>query len=41
MKGTAEAGMAKGKTKTVGATLGLLSLVLAASTVALWFRQIN
>ncbi len=41
MKGTAEAGMAKGKTKTVGTTLGLLSLVLAASTVALWFRQIN
>ncbi|MEE2776636.1 MAG: hypothetical protein VYE73_07720 [Acidobacteriota bacterium] len=41
MKGTAEAGVAKGKTKNVGTTLGLLSLVLAAITVALWFRQIN
>ena len=29
------------RTKKVGTTLGVLALVLAAATVALWFRQIG
>jgi cellobiose-specific phosphotransferase system component IIC len=29
------------ETKKVGTTLGVLALVVAAVTVALWFRQIN
>jgi cellobiose-specific phosphotransferase system component IIC len=34
-------GAARSGTKKVGTTLGLLALVVAAVTVALWFRQIN
>jgi hypothetical protein len=33
--------VARGGTKKVGTTLGLLAFVVAAVTVALWFRQIN
>ena len=40
MSGTAKT-TAKGGTKKVGTTLGLLAFAVAAVTVALWFRQIN
>jgi hypothetical protein len=33
--------VARGGTKKVGTTLGLLAFVVAAVTVALWFRQVN
>jgi hypothetical protein len=41
LSGSPEGGTADGRTKTVGTTLGLLAFVVAAVTVALWFRQIN
>ena len=31
----------KAGTKKIGTSLGLLAFVVAAATVALWFRQIN